>query len=59
MDFPGEVEAKREAAAHARRVAGSLSNRDDVARLVAFAERLEAQADDLEDRLCAASPESL
>ncbi len=54
MATPAEIEAKRDAAARARRIARWLSNRQDVARLLAFAEELEAEAAAVEARLSAA-----
>ena len=40
--------AKRNAAAAARNLAHQLSNQEDVARVLAYADQLDAMADDLE-----------
>jgi hypothetical protein len=44
----GNIKAKRESAARARRLARGLVNPDDNARLLAFADELSEQADALE-----------
>lgn len=44
----GQIKAKREAAAKARRLSTQLTQLDDRARLLAFAADLDAQADALE-----------
>jgi hypothetical protein len=44
----GQIAAKREAAARARRLSGELAATQDRARLLAFADELDAQADALE-----------
>jgi hypothetical protein len=44
----GSIKAKRESAARARRLARGLVNPDDNARLLAFADELNEQADALE-----------
>jgi hypothetical protein len=48
MGISSEVQAKRQAAAKARRLSLGISNRDDAKRLLAIADELDAAADDLE-----------
>ena len=52
----GEIKAKREAAARARRLLAEFMRADDRARVLKFVADLEAQADALERKLAAASP---
>ena len=56
MDISGEVKAKREAAAQARRLAIALSDEADRRRVLTFAADLDRQADELEGRLKLAPP---
>ena len=56
MGTSDPIRAKRDAAARARRIALSLSSEDDVARILAFAQELEAQADAMEAALAAEPP---
>jgi hypothetical protein len=44
----GQIAAKREAAARARRLSGEFAAAEDRARMLAFADELDAQADALE-----------
>ncbi|HLG46112.1 MAG TPA: hypothetical protein VKY24_07725 [Reyranella sp.] len=49
MRNAGQVRVKREGAERARRLARMMTTLDDKARLLAFAEELDAQADALEE----------
>ena len=53
----GEIKAKRDAAARARRLMYELAQPDDRARLLKFIDELEAQADALERRLSPPPPQ--
>jgi hypothetical protein len=48
MSDPGEIKAKREAAARARRLSTAITLQADRDRMLAFAAELDAQADALE-----------
>jgi hypothetical protein len=48
MSDPGQIKAKREAAARARRLALQLTSEDDRTRALGFADELDAEADALE-----------
>jgi hypothetical protein len=50
MSYSGEAQEKREMAARARRLAGSLAAEADRERLVRTARQLEREAQELEDQ---------
>jgi hypothetical protein len=52
----GEIKAKRDAAARARRLMYEFAKPDDRARVLKFIDELEAQADALERRLSSPPP---
>jgi hypothetical protein len=56
MDVQAQAHEKRKAAEQARRMALALSAEADKARIFAFAEELEAQADALEGQQAAGPP---
>ena len=55
----GEIKAKREAAARARRLLSEFVRPDDRARVLKFVAELEAQADALEQQLAPQSQQSV
>jgi alkanesulfonate monooxygenase SsuD/methylene tetrahydromethanopterin reductase-like flavin-dependent oxidoreductase (luciferase family) len=56
MDDRGQIKAKREAAARARRLAAHMTAAQDRERALAFARDLDAEADALERGLALKSP---
>ena len=54
MELSGQIRAKREAAARARRLSLEFLLEDDRLRVLAFAAELDSQADALETELAAA-----
>jgi hypothetical protein len=52
----GRIQAKREAAGKARRMALELAQSEDRQRVLAYAAELDEQADELERQLAAAPP---
>jgi hypothetical protein len=53
LDLLTKIQAKREAAARARRIAAALADDEDRKRVLAFAAQLDADADELERRMAA------